>query len=202
MKADSFETENFIYPPDNSLEVVILTSTNGDHDGYLEASAANKLMTPFLNNSTSLMAAAAPSHKLIKNNKSYIHVFSLFKYLSNYNLNNKNHPPEYYTLKSVICDLLMGVQSKSFDPLCDIKSELYSIQESINGIVAVLNDTENKNINNATAVYNDAISTGGINSIKETLQAFQTEFINKMTFNTETLLDNVKSVKDLICLTK
>lgn len=192
-KDDSLETQNFNYSPDYSFEVVILTGANGDHDGYLEASAATKLMAPFLGSSFSLLTSVAPSHKLIKNNKNYIHIFSLFKYLSNYNLNNKNHPPEYYTLKSVICDLLLGVQSKSFDPLFEIKSELYSIQESINGIMAILNNNH---------VYNDVIPSSDINNFKEILQNLHAECLNKMSFNTETLLDNVKAVKDLICLNK
>ena len=84
-------TRNFMYSPDSSLEVVIITNSDGDHDGYLELTAAAKVMSPFLSNgSSAVWTNAAPSHKLIKNNKNYIHVFGLFKYLSNYNLNKPN----------------------------------------------------------------------------------------------------------------
>jgi Baculovirus P24 capsid protein len=194
-KESSSETYNFTYSPDSSLEVVILTNSTGDHDGYLEASAAAKLLAPFASNTFSPLANVSPFHKLIKNNKTYIHVFSLLKYLSNYNLNSKTRPVEYYTLKSVICDLLLGAQSKSFDPLTDIKSDLVSIQESINGILAVINNIH---------VYNNDASTTtiDINSLKDILQNSHTECMSKISFSTETLLDNVKAIKDLICMNK
>ncbi|UZE89707.1 P24 [Parapoynx stagnalis nucleopolyhedrovirus] len=195
-KETSSETYNFNYTPDSSLEVVILTNSTGDHDGYLEASAATKLLAPIAGTSFSPLTNTSPSHKLIKNNKTYIHVFGLLKYLSNYNLNIKNRPLEYYTLKSVICDLLLGVQSKSFDPLSDIKSDLANIQESVNGILAVIN---NIHVYNNNDVNTTTIDT---NALKDILQNLHTECMSKISFSTETLLDNVKAVKDLICMNK
>ena len=187
------DTKKFNYLPDNSLEVVIITNSTNDHDGYLELTAAIKLMSPFLSNASALWTNAASSHKLTKNNKNYIHVFSLFKYLSNYNLNNKKHPPEYYNIKMIICDLLMGVQSKSFDPLCEIKTQLCAIQESLNETIGTLN-------NHATTT--NVVAPNNVDKLQEIVQNLHMECVNKMTFNTETILENIKNIKDLVCLAK
>ncbi|AKN81030.1 P24 [Lonomia obliqua multiple nucleopolyhedrovirus] len=196
--APLYETQNFNYSPNKTLEVVIITNSAGDHDGYLELTAATKIMSPFLsnnnNNSSALWTSVAPSHKLMKNNKNYIHVFSLFKHLSNYNLNNKNHPPEYYTVKSLICDLLMGMQSKQLDPLCEIKTQLCAIQESLNESIVILN-------NHVTA-NNTNISLDFANKLQETIKTQHLDSINKLTFGTETILESIKTIKDIMCLSK
>nr|AIS92845.1 P24 capsid protein [Bombyx mori nucleopolyhedrovirus]WRK23367.1 p24 [Bombyx mori nucleopolyhedrovirus] len=185
-------THNFMYSPDNNLEVVIITNSDGDHDGYLELTAAAKIMSPFISNGGSTVwTNAAPSHKLIKNNKNYIHVFGLFKYLSNYNLNNKNRPKEYYVLKSIISDLLMGAQGKVFDPLCEVKTQLCAIQESLNEAISTLN------------VHAAANSPApDINKLQDMIQDLQSEYNKKITFTTDTILENLKNIKDLMCLNK
>ncbi|ANF29673.1 p24 [Catopsilia pomona nucleopolyhedrovirus] len=187
----------------NGLEVVIITNAFGDHDGYLELTAATKLTSPFLtgthSSSNALWNNVAPSHKLIKNNKNYIHVFSLCKYLCNYNLNAKKHPPEYYTLKSIICDLLLGSQSKAFDPVCEVKTQLCAIQESINETIAILNNhvIAANDKNNSGDSFNDSIK-----KLYESVQNLQNEHNTKITFSTETILDNIKNIKDLMCMNK
>lgn len=96
-------TRNFVYSPENSLEVVVINNSEGDYDGYLELNAVIKILSSFVGkNGSTVWANASPSHKLIKNNKHYLHVFGLFKYLQNYNLNNKIHSKEYYTLKKLL----------------------------------------------------------------------------------------------------
>ncbi|AOT85495.1 p24 [Cyclophragma undans nucleopolyhedrovirus] len=197
--ASAFQTCEFTYPPDNTLEVIIITNTSGDHDGYLELSAAIRLFAPFLNNNSMLWANVAPSHKLIKNNKKYVHVFSLLKYLSNYNLNAKNHPQEYYTIKSVVCDLLSGVQNKQFDPMCEIKTQLCAIQESLNEAIDVLNGHVAAE---GAAVASALPPAQDLNNIQELIQTLHAEYKTNMKFTTETILDNIKNIKDLMCLNK
>ncbi|AFY62836.1 viral capsid protein [Samia ricini nucleopolyhedrovirus] len=189
--ADLPDTRTFSYAPDSSLEVVIITNAPNDHDGYLELSGAARLLAPLLQKGTSgLWAGAAPSHKLIRNNKNYLHVFGLFKYLQNYNLNANAHPPEYFTIKAIICDLLLGVQSKTFDPLCEIKTQLCAIQESLNEAIVTLNS-------------HAAADPGALNeATRELADALHAEYSKKLTFATDTILDHVKSIKDLVCLNK
>ncbi|AAK85678.1 P24 [Epiphyas postvittana nucleopolyhedrovirus] len=180
----------FTYAPDNNLEVIIITNSPNDYDGYLELNGAAKLLAPFLHKSAAaLWTNAAPSHKLIRNNKNYLHVFGLFKYLQNYNLHVKSHHPvEYYTIKSIICDLLMGAQSKIFDPLCEIKTQLCAIQESLNEAIITLN--------------NHAANPAPVGESRELIESLHADYSNKLTFATDTILDNVKSIKDLVCLNK
>ncbi|ABL76050.1 p24 [Maruca vitrata nucleopolyhedrovirus] len=183
------DTLNFSYSPDSNLEVVIITNSDGDHDGYLELTAAAKLMLPFLSNGGSAVwTNAAPSHKLIKNNKNYIHVFGLFKYLSNYNLNNKKRPKEYYILKSIISDLLTGAQNKAFNPMCEIKTQLCAIHEGVNETISILK------------VDDPPVSE--INKFQGLIQDLQLEYNKKITFTTDTILENLKNIKDLMCMNK
>lgn len=184
--SDSLNTQTFNYDRDNSFEVIIINNGPHDHDGYLELHAATRLLTPFQKNVSSLWTNAAPSHKLIKNNKNYLHVFGLFKYFQNYNLNMKTHPIEYYTIKSIICDLMMGAQSKSFDPLCEIKTQLCAIQESLNEAIVILNSPKES----------ETCET------REFAKTLHSEYSKKLAFATDTILDNVKSIKDLVCLSK
>ncbi|QBC76008.1 capsid protein [Neophasia sp. alphabaculovirus] len=182
----------FNYAPDNSLEVIIITNAPNDHDGYLELSGAARLLAPFLQKSAAtLWTNASSSHKLIKNNKNYLHVFGLFRYLQNYNLYTKSHPPEYYTVKAIICDLLLGVQTKTFDPLCEIKTQLCAIQESLNEAIVIIN-------NHASAETPRAPDT----EARELAESLHSEYSKKLTFATDTILDHVKSIKDLVCLNK
>ncbi|AGA16278.1 p24 protein [Thysanoplusia orichalcea nucleopolyhedrovirus] len=190
------DIRNFKYAPDSSLEVLIITNSDGDHDGYLELTAAAKIMSPFLSNGSAIWTSAAPSHKLIKNNKNYIHVFGLFKYLSNYNLNNKKHHKEYYTLKSIISDLLIGVQSKVFDPMCEIKTQIIAIQDQLNQVVLLLND--NNNSSNAI----DCSNASDVSKLQDLIQDLQCEYNKKITFTTDTILENLKNIRDLMCLNK
>jgi hypothetical protein len=207
----------FVYPPNNNnLEVVIITNTPNDCDGYLELNAATKLLVPFSGNAlaTTVWSNAAPSHKLTKNNKNYLHVFALFKYLASYNLNNArlSHVAEYYILKTIIGDLLAGVQSKSFggngggsgggvfsggndhttfittanNNLDNVKNQLEALQKNVSSLERKIVDAQQS----CSAV------------LTENLHNLHTQCINKMTFNTETILENVKSIKDLVCLAK
>nr|UIX56155.1 P24 [Hyphantria cunea nucleopolyhedrovirus]UIX56301.1 P24 [Hyphantria cunea nucleopolyhedrovirus] len=190
--SNSFDTHTFSYAPDSSFEVVIITNAPHDHDGYLEVSAAARLLARFQKNVSALWlwTNAAPSHKLVRNNKNYLHVFGLFKYLQNYNLNTKAHPSEYYTVKSIICDLMMGAQCNAFDPLCEIKTQLCAIQESLNEAIQTLNKH---------AAAQPAAAAPIASELAETLHS---EYSKKLTFATDTILDNVKSIKDLVCLNK
>ncbi|AGR57065.1 P24 [Choristoneura rosaceana nucleopolyhedrovirus] len=191
--ADSnlLDTCTFNYASDSSFEVIIITNTPHDYDGYLELSAASRLLMPFQKNISTLWTNAAPSHKLIRNNKNYLHVFGLFKYLQNYNLNTKKHPPEYYTIKSIICDLMMGAQGKTFDPLCEIKTQLCAIQESLNEAIVTLNG-------HAAADPAPGVAC----ETRELVESLHSEYSKKLTFATDTILDHVKSIKDLVCLNK
>jgi hypothetical protein len=193
MNSDSETLDNrvFNYDPDSNLEVIILTNAPNDHDGYLELNGAARLLAPFLQKSAAtLWTNALLSHKLIRNNKNYLHVFGLFKYLQNYNVNTKSHPPEYFTVKAIICDLLLGVQTKTFDPLCEIKTQLCAIQESLNEAIVILN--------NHTAAEPPAPNT----EARELTESLHSEYSKKLTFATDTILDHVKSIKDLVCLNK
>lgn len=189
--ADSLDARAFNYAPDASFEVIIITNAPNDHDGYLELNAAARLLAPFQKNISALWTNAAPSHRLVRNNKNYLHVFGLFKYLQNYNFNAKPHPPEYYTVKSVICDLIAGAQGKTFDPLCEIKTQLCAIQESLNEAIVTLNS-------HATAEP----APGAPCDARELVETLHSEYSKKLTFATDTILDNVKSIKDLVCLNK
>ncbi|ABI13908.1 viral capsid protein [Anticarsia gemmatalis multiple nucleopolyhedrovirus] len=190
---DSPDTLTFSYAPDSSLEVIIITNAANDHDGYLEVNGAARLLAPLLQKSASgLWTGAAPSHKLTRNNKNFLHVFGLFKYLQSYNLNASAHPPQYYTVKAIICDLLMGVQTKTFDPLCEIKTQLCAIQESLNEAIVIIN-------NHASAEPPFAPPNTEARELAELLHS---EYSKKLTFATDTILDNVKSIKDLVCLNK
>ncbi|AGR56916.1 P24 [Choristoneura occidentalis alphabaculovirus] len=186
---DSLDTRTFDYASDSSFEVIIITNAPHDYDGYIELGAAARLLAPFQKNISALWTNAAPSHKLTRNNKNYLHVFGLFKYLQNYNLNTKKHPPEYYTIKSVICDLMMGSQGKTFDPLCEIKTQLCAIQESLNEAIVTLN---------GHAAADPAPRT----EARELVESLHSEYSKKLTFATDTILDHVKSIKDLVCLNK
>lgn len=95
---------------DSSLEVVIIINLDGDYDGYLELIVVVKVMLFFFSNGSLVVwINVVFLYKLIKNNKNYIYVFGLFKYLLNYNLNNKKCFKEYYIFKLIISDLFMGV---------------------------------------------------------------------------------------------
>ncbi|QDL57021.1 P24 [Dione juno nucleopolyhedrovirus] len=188
---DSFETRTFAYSPDGGFEVIIITNAPNDHDGYLELGGAARLLAPFQKSASVLWTSAAPSHKLIRNNKNYLHVFGLFKYLQNYNLNARAHPPEFYTVKSVICDLLMGAQNKMLDPLVEIKTQLCAVQESLNEAIVILNNHV------ATEPAQSAILDA-----RELTESLHSEYSKKLTFATDTILDHVKNIKDLVCLNK
>ncbi|USC25964.1 p24 [Palpita vitrealis nucleopolyhedrovirus] len=184
-------TRNFVYSPENSLEVVVINNSEGDYDGYLELNAVIKILSSFVGkNGSTVWANASPSHKLIKNNKHYLHVFGLFKYLQNYNLNNKIHSKEYYTLKKIITDLLSGTQNKTFDPLCEVKTQLCAVQESLNEAISLLN------------VHVNDSSSQNVNQIKEFVNELQCEHNKKINFITDTILENLKNIKDLMCLNK
>nr|AGS47947.1 capsid protein p24 [Ectropis obliqua nucleopolyhedrovirus] len=227
---------------DDTLEVVIIDNGENDCDGYVELSAAAKLLTPIATirgfNKAVMWTNVLPSHKLIRNNKNYIHVFALCKYLAMYNLNNSRHPPEYYVLKRLVNDLLMGVQSQMVDPINDIKTQLCTLQEcftnqnynvinnkndngniidtnnSGSGVVGGINDIylpttqtlSASNNNNLTWIdsMRDIVRNenntlySNLASLIESVKHLQIDFTNKLSFSNDTMLDNFKSLKDIV----
>nr|UWK31534.1 p24 [Spodoptera exigua multiple nucleopolyhedrovirus] len=242
---DSHASNNFVANynnnnnvPDNStqfqyndklLEVVIIENGEDDRDGYVELTAAAQLIAPLVNirgfNPAVMWANVHNSQKLSRNNKNYIHVFALGKYLSSYRLSsNGAQRPELLTLKQLMCDLLVGAQSQIVDPLVDIKTQLCNLQECI----------QNGNINNnSSAIYDNDVGGGGGNHLSsydggknnsidnvqllrdiirsehaslyssistalDNIKSMQADLTNKIAFSNDTMLDGFKSIKDIV----
>nr|WUR10725.1 P24 [Calliteara abietis nucleopolyhedrovirus] len=130
---------------DENIEVVIIENSEDDRDGYVDLTAAAKLLKPIVTirgfNKAVLWTNVLPAQKLTRNNKNYVHVNALCKYLGVYNLANATHAPQYYVLKRLIGDLIVGAQSSVVDPIQDIKSQLCTLQDCL---------TVNQNNNNST----------------------------------------------------
>ncbi|QEI03699.1 P24 [Rachiplusia nu nucleopolyhedrovirus] len=218
-------TQKFQYN-DDVIEVVIIENSEEDRDGYVELSAAAKLLTPLVNirnfSKAVLWANVSPSQKLTRNSKNYIHVFALGKYLSSYVFTNKVHHPQYYVLKQLFCDLLVGAQSQVVDPLNDIKNQLCSLQECLSSnnhssmSLSLYQPSDNSSSNgnnltgNSTVTY-DAVETlremiqnefsvfyANINNVLENMKHSQADLSKKIAFSNDTVVDTFKSIKDII----
>ncbi|AAY84065.1 P24 [Chrysodeixis chalcites nucleopolyhedrovirus] len=207
---------------DEVLEVVIIENSDDDRDGYVELGSATKLLAPLVTirnfNKAVLWTNVNASQKLTRNNKNYIHVFSLGKYLSSYVLNSKKvHPPQYFVLKRLFCDLIMGAQSQVVDPLNEIKTQLCTLQECLNTNSGQLYqpDFDKVNINNnvlgSNGVGYDTVDTireiirtenaslySNITSALDSVKSMQADLTNKLAFSNDTMVDSFKSIKDII----
>ncbi|QED40638.1 P24 [Chrysodeixis includens nucleopolyhedrovirus] len=216
-------TQKFQYN-DDIIEVVIIENSEDDRDGYVELSSAAKLLAPITNirnfTKSLLWTNVLPSQKLTRNSKNYIHVFALGKYLSSYMFTNKTHPPQYYVLKQLFCDLLLGAQSQVVDPLNDIKNQLCSLQECINGsnssamslyqppnsgLTPTTSSSINSNINYEVIealreiIQNEfSMFYTNVNNVLENVKNSQTELTKKIAFSNDTVVDTFKSIKDII----
>ncbi|AGR56871.1 p24 [Hemileuca sp. nucleopolyhedrovirus] len=221
LPSESKNTQHFQYE-DETIEVVIIENGEDDRDGYVEITSATKLVSPIVTirgfNKAVLWTNAMPFQKLTRNNKNYVHVFALCKYLSMYNLSsNSVHPPQYYVLKRLICDLIIGAQSQVIDPIDDIKNQLCTLQQCINNGIGNGNvmaagvyqpttvDTGTTSANNNWTEYirdmlryeNSSLLTNITTSL-DNIKSLQIDLANKLAFSNDTMLDSFKSIKDII----
>nr|QED40070.1 P24 [Spodoptera frugiperda multiple nucleopolyhedrovirus] len=202
---------------DKLLEVVIIENSDEDRDGYVELNAAAQLIAPIASirgfSPAVMWANTHNSQKLTRNNKNYVHVFSLGKYLSMYKPPPQGvHRPELLTLKQLIGDLLVGAQSQIVDPLLDIKTQLCTLQECItNNQSSTLYESNYDNLknNNNNSGNNDELLRdmiraehaslfANINNALENIKNMQADLTNKIAFSNDTMLDGFKSIKDMM----
>ncbi|AKC91649.1 p24 [Lambdina fiscellaria nucleopolyhedrovirus] len=150
---------------DEVIEVVVIENGDDDRDGYVEIDAAAKLLTAVATvrgfNKAVLWTNMLPSHKLVRNNRNYVHAFAICRYLSAYNLSNSNHPPQYYILKRLVADLIVGAQSQIVDPIDDIKTRLCSLQECVENNVLINGSAASSKNGNAVYQPTTVPITGG-----------------------------------------
>ncbi|AIU41347.1 p24 [Sucra jujuba nucleopolyhedrovirus] len=185
---------------DECIEVVIIENNEDDRDGYVELSAATRLVSPIVTirgfNKAVMWTNVHPSHKLTRNSKNYVHAFALCKYLSAYNLSNKRHPPQMFVLKRLISDLIMGGQSQMIDPISDIKNQLCTLQECLSANVT------GGNLSNG--VNNSAMVTGMQQIYQPTtvnnmsVSEWSETFRDMLRHEHVTLLANITSALDTI----
>ncbi|AWW14477.1 p24 [Hyposidra talaca nucleopolyhedrovirus] len=206
---------------DESIEVVVIENGDDDRDGYVEVASAVNLLAPIVTirgfNKAVLWTNVLPSHKLTRNNKNYVHVFGLCKYLSMYNLSNSRHPPQFFVLKRLISDLIIGAQSQVIDPINDIKTQLCSLQECIanNGNGTLMANTNMQHVYQPTTTgingatdwteslreilrHENTALLANISSALESIKSLQLDLTNKLAFSNDTMLDSFKSIKDII----
>lgn len=201
---------------DKTLEVVILENGDDDRDGYVELIAAAQLIAPLVNirgfNPSVMWANVHNSQKLTRNNKNYIHVFALGKYLSSYKLSANGAPqrPEMLTLKQLMCDLLMGAQSQVIDPLSDIKTQLCNLQECIsnNNSTSTIYQSKSSYDKNTSSNDNEMLRDiirsehaslySNISNALDNIKSMQADLTNKIAFSNDTMLDGFKSIKDVM----
>lgn len=210
---------------DESIEVVIIENSENDRDGYVEYSIAARLLAPIVTirgfNKSVLWTNVHSSQKLMRNNKNYIHVFSLCRYMGMYSLSTSCHPHEYYILKQLICDLIIGAQSQMVDPLLDIKKQICTLQDCITGTSGGNAENGPSNNNNSNTIYHPttvsssanaydyenvremirtelSVFLSGVGNMVESVKSMQMELLNKLAFSNDTMLDSFKSIKDLI----
>ncbi|QYC92721.1 P24 [Trabala vishnou gigantina nucleopolyhedrovirus] len=212
---------------DENIEVVIIDNGDDDRDGYVELIAAVKLLMPIVTirgfNKAVLWTNTLPSQKLTRNNKNYVHVFALCKYLGLFNLSNSNRPHQYFVLKRLVSDLIVGAQSHIVDPINDIKLQLCSLQECLqqtavgtNVIAKTAGSTTDQIYQPTTVSHAATNSTFSIDSWRDLLRNensslyaniltaidgvknLQLDLTNKLAFSNDTMLDNFKSIKDII----
>ncbi|WBB27261.1 P24 [Mythimna sequax nucleopolyhedrovirus] len=207
---------------DQSLEVVIIENGDDDRDGYIELTAAAKLLAPLVTirgfSHAVLWANVISSQRLTRNNKHYVHVFALGRYLSAYNLNTQNKR-QVQAIKQLISDLIIGAQSHLVDPLIDIKTQLCTLQECLAANGNQLNNTNDnvmyqappppvqqapyESLNN-TEIWRDILRSehaalfANIGGALETIKSMQADLTNKIAFSNDTMLDGFKSIKDMM----
>nr|WRQ96252.1 p24 [Mamestra configurata nucleopolyhedrovirus A]WRQ96417.1 p24 [Mamestra configurata nucleopolyhedrovirus A] len=208
---------------DQTLEVVIIENGDDDRDGYIELTAAAKLLAPLVTirgfSHAVLWANVISSQRLTRNNKHYVHVFALGRYLSAYKLSTHNKR-QVQAVKQLICDLIIGAQSHLVDPLIDIKTQLCTLQECLAGNNQLSNTTDNvmyqapqpplpsqqasyESLNN-TEVWRDILRSehaalfANIGGALETIKSMQADLTNKIAFSNDTMLDGFKSIKDMM----
>lgn len=198
---------------DQTLEVVIIENGEDDRDGYIELTAAAKLIAPLVNirgfNHAVLWANVIASQRLTRNNKHYVHVFALGRYLSSYKLTSPNKR-EVQAVKQLICDLIIGAQSHLVDPLVDIKTQLCTLQECLNNNSGMYQSNppvasfETAIPNNSTEIWRDILRSehtalfANIGGALETIKSMQADLTNKIAFSNDTMLDGFKSIKDMM----
>ncbi|UJZ88981.1 p24 [Erannis ankeraria nucleopolyhedrovirus] len=207
---------------DELIEVVIIENGNDDRDGYVELLALTKLLSPIVNirgfNKAVLWTNLLPCHKLTRNNKNYVHVLGICKYLSMYNLGT-NHQTNavLITIKRLVSDLLMGAQSQIIDPITEIKTQLCTLQECLTANTTtngpIVSGMQMYQPNSATSIYDSSTVVDSIRDVLrqesanivsnisvslENIKNLQIELSNKFAFSNDTMLDNFKSVKDII----
>nr|ANS71016.1 protein p24 [Lymantria dispar multiple nucleopolyhedrovirus] len=194
-----------------SLEVLIIDNGDDDRDGYVELSAATKLLAPLVTirnfSEAVLWANTVASQKMTRRNKNFVHVFAVARYLAGYNLSASNRPVQYYIMKRLISDLILGAQSQILDPLFEIKNQLCTLQECIsagnNQIYSI--DPTTEPIVSSTSTYD----TNKLDEIRdslrsdfalilETLKSVHMDLTSKLAFGNDTMLDTFKSLKDLL----
>ncbi|AAG53861.1 p24capsid [Helicoverpa armigera nucleopolyhedrovirus] len=211
------------------IDVFIVENNEDDRDGFVELTAAVRLLAPVVAirgfNKSVLWANVNNSHKLTRHGKNYVHAYVLCRHLSLYNSSNRqSHSNEYYMLKRLVCDLLVGAQSQIVDPLSDIKNQLCTLRECIeNGVVTTNqqmyqsmpttaqhlfeNNTNNSNNNNLQQqidmireILRNEHNTlyGNISSQLDSIKSIQIDLTNKIAFSNDTMLDSFKSIKDVI----
>lgn len=196
---------------DKLLEVVIIENGEDDRDGYVELTAAAELVKPISNirgfNPAVMWTNVHSSQRLTRNNKNYVHVFALGKYLSAYKLSSNVQPPELFTLKQLMCDLLIGAQSQVVDPLNDIKTQLCNLQECISGNnnIVISNDKSSSMYKSYDSeIIRDILRSehaslyANINNALDTIKNMQADLTNKLAFSNDTMLDGFKSIKDMM----
>nr|WOC30972.1 hypothetical protein GACBDANE_00021 [Spodoptera litura nucleopolyhedrovirus] len=218
----------FNYDEHEPIEVFVIENNLGggagvDTDSFVEIKSLCKLIAPLVNirhfNPAMLWSTTQTSHRLIKNGKNYVHMFTICKYLSSYNLSNRAHPHEYYALKQLLRDMFIGRQvERSNEEIAtsenfkDIKNKLCSLQEclTVGGVAAVVASddptisTLNDCLKNLTdLVYtvrsDTAVMYADLNSAIENLKTqTQLDVMNKIAFGNDTLLDGIKSIKDIL----
>ncbi|BAC67353.1 capsid protein P24 [Adoxophyes honmai nucleopolyhedrovirus] len=220
MNKDENDVTHFSYDNDD-VEVVIIENGEGDRDGYVELSAAADLLAPIVTmrgfNKAVLWTNVITSQRLTRNNKNYVHVFALCRHLSSVILNG-SHNHHVQLIKRLIADLLIGAQSQIVDPLSDIKNQLCTLQECLTNNVS---STMNLPTENNLAIYQPtttnydtspswfeslkellrcetANQTSILTQIAEQLRTLQLDVTNKLAFNNDTMLDNFKSLKDIV----
>ncbi|AYN44969.1 p24capsid [Alphabaculovirus alterspexiguae] len=196
---------------DKLLEVVIIENGEDDRDGYVELTAAAELVKPISNirgfNPAVMWTNVHSSQRLTRNNQNYVHVFALGKYLSAYKLSSNVQPPELFTLKQLMCDLLIGAQSQVVDPLNDIKTQLCNLQECISGNsnIVISNDKSSSMYKSYDSeIIRDILRSehaslyANINNALDTIKNMQADLTNKLAFSNDTMLDGFKSIKDMM----
>nr|AAO72331.1 capsid-associated p24 protein [Lymantria dispar multiple nucleopolyhedrovirus]AOW42831.1 hypothetical protein [Lymantria dispar multiple nucleopolyhedrovirus] len=189
--------------PNETLEVLIIENGDDDRDGYVEVGGAARLLAPLVTirnfNAAVLWANTVSSQKMTRHSKNLVHVFAIARYLSAYNLSAANRPAEYYLVKRLICDLLLGAQGQAVDPLADIKSQLCTLQECLgasSGSQIYAPTTEPASLYGLEAGLESMRAE--LCALTERLKSIHMDLTSKLAFSNDAMLDTFKSLKDLV----